>query len=737
MKKAFLLTITLLLFTASFAAAQTVIILDYASDEYELEFKLPGDDTLYDIDTLYDAGIDIYSNGISEGSSIQTNGTYAEFYILDNNSILKLSRNTEFIIEKLEGSGGVNNFSLAGKLRMVAAKASGSKNEYNIRTESTVCGVRGTDFILDTIAGSAFLKNGGIDLENLSNGTKLSLNPGQGSNLFGDLFEAFAVTADAMAGLYQDMIFTNLDPALVPGYEGELPGNENDSDKNTDGAENPVDSASLEDGGDDPDPSDNAPKKDNPVMKFLKDALGFEIGSITINGTTYSKAVIQPEFTIGKLGLSLYLPVVYTNNLFDPNDWHQPNGNNEWSFGTDQNGWQDIVLDIFSDLFLKIKYVKWGDIRDDFFLKVGNLDDLTVGHGMFMYNYANDADFPVIRKVGLNLGIDFGAFGFEAVITDISNIDIFGGRIFFGDGFEFGISAILDIKPGALVNPSHPLITASGDPVFINAGIDVDIPIIENDTFSIVAFADLGAMVPYLRNDAVYDGETIEKGVKWESVFSVDAPFADMFHNFGVKAGVFGTLFGVNWNLEFRYYNGNFRPAFYNTTYDRVRGLYVDETLEYLASLNDIEQSQPDYSMGIFASTEFSILEMIDIELAYLWPWYMEEGKPVYGDDDYFHFQISIRPDVIPVLGIYGSIYYTRTSFIPTIIQKEGFEGFSLFDSNTIIGGEIVYPVSETLDIVGTVATTIQQENGEVVYDAVTGQPKIVPAIGIETRIHF
>ena len=77
----------------------------------------------------------------------------------------------------------------------------------------------------------------------------------------------------------------------------------------------------------------------NPLEKFLepvKDFLGMEIGSITIDGKTYSKVLLQPEFAIGDLQLSLYLPVVYETDLFNPDDWHHPAGNDEWSFGTDQ-----------------------------------------------------------------------------------------------------------------------------------------------------------------------------------------------------------------------------------------------------------------------------------------------------------------------------------------------------------------------------------------------------------------
>jgi len=41
---------------------------------------------------------------------------------------------------------------------------------------------------------------------------------------------------------------------------------------------------------------------------------------------------------------------------------------------------EGMVGDITSDLFLKIRYVEWGTQRDPFFVKVGNLNDITIGH---------------------------------------------------------------------------------------------------------------------------------------------------------------------------------------------------------------------------------------------------------------------------------------------------------------------------------------------------------------------
>ena len=212
------------------------------------------------------------------------------------------------------------------------------------------------------------------------------------------------------------------------------------------------------------------------VMKIL----GVEIGAITMydgdENVTWSKVVAQPNFKIGPVKAGLYLPLIYNGNMFDPDDWYHPNGNDEWSFGFDQTGVVDVVVDVVSDTFLKIKYFEWNEQRDPFFFKIGNLNDITVGHGLIMRDFANDADFPAIRRTGLNFGLDFGKLGFEYMVNDAGNLltlpvmfsdasfvpDVLtGGRLYFqpfDDGekrdvksikdLAFGVSLLADLGPG-------------------------------------------------------------------------------------------------------------------------------------------------------------------------------------------------------------------------------------------------------------------------------------------------
>jgi len=73
---------------------------------------------------------------ILPGEIIKTAGTNAELKLDPNGSIIKIARNTSFMVEGLAGSAGkdTNEFALlGGKIRTVAAKTVGS-NKYQIRT---------------------------------------------------------------------------------------------------------------------------------------------------------------------------------------------------------------------------------------------------------------------------------------------------------------------------------------------------------------------------------------------------------------------------------------------------------------------------------------------------------------------------------------------------------------------------------------------------------------------------
>ncbi|HRU27435.1 MAG TPA: FecR domain-containing protein, partial [Treponema sp.] len=531
----FLVFLTALLLIANSAWAQSgpKALLVYADD-----------DSLIQVITSSGTNRSIFvGDEILPGETIKTAGTNAELKLDPNGSVIKIARNTSFKVEGLAGASGkdTNEFALlGGKIRTVAAKTAGS-NKYQIKTPTAFCGVRGTDFSMLVIEGArdaVYVKRGLVEFaRTLADGTlqPILVGAGQFADVFGPSFIPSPFTPEQLAQDFADLDeFKAVDPASVP--QQEEPQAATQEEKPAEEANTPTVDASTQT----PEESQKAgPKQaqESKLMSWLGDILGFEIGSVVIDGNTYSKAVIQPVFSIGKLKMGLYLPVIYTNDLFNPASWYHPNDNDEWSFGSEY--WDTDptqgALDALQDLALKIRFIEYGQpMVDPFYLKVGNLSSMTIGHGVLMRNFANDADFPSVRRVGINAGYDAGPWAVEGVVNDLGKPEIFGGRVKLLS--FFGISAIADINPaGSLATQTDR--DSIGDPMLIGSALDLDFPIIKLSFFSLRAFADVAAVAPYIRVAA----GSLKEGLQYQAIYNPDYGTGfEAFRNYGFISGFMG-----------------------------------------------------------------------------------------------------------------------------------------------------------------------------------------------------
>jgi len=561
----------------------------------------------------------------------------------------------------------------------------------------------------------------------------LMVGAGQFAQLVGGALQAAAMSADQIKGIEDELPFKGLNPTEVPG-QADAPA--------TPPAEPVVEKPTTP-----PEPQKSGFMDD--IMAKLREILGMEIGAMTVGGVTYQKLVIQPQFKLGDLKLGLYLPMIYQRNMFgftEPDNYYLPGGNNEWSFGVDKAmaglPWYDIALDAAGDTLLKIRYVEWGSQRDPFFFKVGNLNDITVGHGLIMRNFANDAEFPTVRRVGLNLGLDFGGIGMEAMTNDAAAPDIAGGRLYVrpipGYKGALGLTVIADVNPskGFSYTPVATEYTAddTGKPIFFNPGIDLDLPFVESDPFSIIAFADVAGMIPYFQsapNTALTGGTPIAPGFAWNAMLSSGS----MPKNYGAAAGLFGNILFIDWRLEYRYFTGTFKPAFYDTLYERSRAQHVLDVLQYLG--NTADPAYNKLEMGVYGEGGFTLDKIMSLTFGYFWPWALDTaGNIVPGDSDHLLLKFTLAKGVIPVVNIWGSISYERNKFAQMLM---GGSGFSLFDANTVVKAEVQYPVAPTLDVVLYYTTTARlDQNGQPVYESASSLlPVLDTNLGIETRVHF
>ncbi len=775
MKNRILALLAVMLFAATAVGAQELVF-------FEGELKISevvdaGDPFVYRSEDIY-FGFQLGPNFIVETEA----GSYAEI-VLPNGHVLKLAENTEIRLESVvaRAQTGADRISVSrGRLRSVVATLTGTGRSFAVQTPSAVGGVRGTDFVtqvfldafgavtqeaIGVLEGSvAFARSGGAEI---------SIGAGQFADVFGATFQAQTgdISAQFYGGLEQisrqaqtvaQQIIDSLPPPEEPAEDevAEEPAEDEavvEDEPADDTAEESITAESAppvvvatgpgQDG--DEEPADDRPSGDGPVDQFmatLTEILGLEIGTITLEGETYSKLVAQPTFTLGKLRAGLYLPVIYSGNLFSMEDWYEPNGNNEWSFGTDQD-WRAEPLvalgDLAGDLALKIKFIEWGQQRDPFFMKVGSLNTLTLGHGLLMRQYANDSDFPAIRRIGFNLGVDSGGFGFETVVNDLAAPEIFGARVYVRPvpkiPLALGISGVSDIGPARDLPETSDLGTTifaeerAADPIFLNVALDLDLPIIEREAAALILYGDIGGLVPYLRTGI----GSVPAGMQWDAIW-YDPGTGPELRNYGIASGVFGNISVLDYRLEFRNYRGIFQPAFYDANYDWIRGEKARDVLTYLQNPDDA--AYDNSILGVYGEAGFTIADLVRLEAGYLWPWTRDPVTDAFvmGDNDEVLASLLIKEGLLP-LDISAGFSYKRNYFAPTLFGWEGYDDLRLFDEHTVLMGEIVYPVAPIMDIAASISTTIlRDEFGTVQYtEAADGtlRPKYGPVISIETRI--
>jgi hypothetical protein len=325
--------------------------------------------------------------------------------------------------------------------------------------------------------------------------------------------------------------------------------------------------------------------------------------------------------------------------------------------------------------------------------------------------------------------MDMGAWGFEALTNDLLEPEIFGGRLYVRPvpdfKLAFGLSAVADIAPASIFGDDA---SNYGDPIFIAGGVDLDLPIITSQLLGIRLFADAAAMMPYLRTDAAgYPG--VEAGWQLDAVYSDGKP-----QNWGAAAGLMGNVLFIDWRLEYRYFTGAFRPAFFDSGYERARAQRVTDWAGYLSG--DVDQNPS--VMGVYGEGGASLFrDKISLKLGYFWPWSADASisEQIALATDYFKAELRVQKGIVPIIDLSGAVIYERKSFVPSI--QDG--TLRLFDENTVFSGELVMPVpgAPNLDLAFVFSTVMARDpqSGDILL--VGNKPKIVPAITLETRLHF
>ena len=664
------------------------------------------------------------------GSTVRTGSANVEIRLDPNGTIFNLGENTVFVINAIQGKQESEETSLSlfsGRLRTVAARL-GRDNRYVVNTPTSVCGIRGTE-ILNTVLeneNSILCKSGLVDVVSISNpANRTQISANMRVDTGAALFSPVSLPAQEINAAFDALPFRKLNPLNVPGQIQPTPEQGEESEKTA------LESESLEES---PEPAPPAPadlpvekqvppaKEPTKLEQWFSDHMNLTVGSLTINGETWAQATAQPVIISDKIRLGLYLPIVYQENFLDSRDWYQPEGNNEWSFGRDQSGMKDIFFDINRDLWLKVNFFEYGDQKwDPFYLKVGNLETMSLGHGSLVWNYSNNTSFPAVRMAGINAAVTLGGLQLEALVDHTPSPSLMGGRVQIGKGKPFspGAAAVVDMSPAAEADNPESL----GNPYLVGGTLDLEFFSFSTTLLKLFSYGDISSVIPLYRNQPE------------ETSFNTSDPFkliwdGEELSNFGVKAGISGKVALLDFILDLRYEDGLFRHNLFDNLYQRNRLIRLVQMNHYLEN-----PENTDSSLGVFGEGGFRLFqEKIRLSASYLWPWELEGKELTLSDDDYFRLALEISRGTIPFYNLSGSISYEKARFAPSL--REG--NFVWMSENSLLTGEVVLPIAPTLDLAVIVSSSaIYDDQGDLVMEEDGITPEIVPVFTIETRIHF
>lgn len=276
-------------------------------------------------------------------------------------------------------------------------------------------------------------------------------------------------------------------------------------------------------------------------------ALGVGVQSFSDPNSTvsvsYQSLGLSPDVAIGKFGIGLSLQINYRFLNGQPTI-------RQWDWWPDNADFQKVL-----DLWLpKIKYVRWGTKGEPLFVKLGMIEDGTLGNGFIVGGYMNTLFVPTKRIFGLSADFDaalvgFPLLGLETFVGNLAQFDVIGARLFARPLIFFDIPVLKDLQIGATfamdTQPKLYVLPAVTDPALKTAvavyGADFRLPIIGTPAVSLAAFGDIASVA----------GQSM-----------------------GGAIGAGGRLFGIfSYSAQLRVLGDNFLPVYFDATYDLFRAV--------------------------------------------------------------------------------------------------------------------------------------------------------------------
>lgn len=673
---------------------------------------------------------------ISNGDAIRVGeSSFAVVIFLDDKSVVKIRENTDF---QFVETSNTRSLIIDQGTTLHNVNKENRKKTYRVETPVSVASVKGTEFssFHDAVSGvDKFVgKSGNFEVLNSISGAIVNVGPGQKavSNALGQL-----IPAPAEPGDFPD----DPDGESTPEQNDEQGQNENNqqdrpqqqeqrpqprqqrqqrpSQQNQNNAsQNKRQSSQKADNVKQSNTATNKPQA--PTKKPFN--MGLAVGSATINDTIYNQVALRPELSFGKLGIGFDL-VMYIDNEGNvrKDEWDEP-----------------------SDFIDKILYLRWGQKSDPFWLKWGSLNNVTLGYGGLLNGYSNMMEFPSVRKVGINTGINYGNFGTEIFLSNMKDFSRGGtllglrgtyrisdalpitiGMNFVQDMNQFsGLKdtdgdnypdlfddfpndkelwndtdgdGIADLNGGSKAPNGGWDIDADGNNILDSEQSDLNLkpePFKSTNSEAVAQGFGFDIGYPVLKSRALslevyseFNTLSFSQSTGDTTYFNRDKMTGSGITLPGLKASFFGFL---SVSFEYRLKNGYFIPQFFDGSYDLSRvtvqttdnGIIV-RTKDQLVFADPLSNQD---TKGMYGSASANLFNLITFNASYA------NMKADTTEFNSFNALLNLNADNIPKLSV-AQAYYQRNN------DKNPFD-FSNPTLNTVFGYKVGYEVSQGVSVI-------------------------------------
>lgn len=321
-----------------------------------------------------------------------------------------------------------------------------------------------------------------------------------------------------------------------------------------------------------------------------ENTIAANLGFTTVGEQTFVGFRVQPEFSFGKFGLGLDVPLLF--NI--------------------ENG--ELRTEEFNNgvgVLRMIRYLRYGKKKQDpIYVKLGDMTGEQLGFGAILGNYSNAVSFER-RKVGLSADLQYKKMlGLEAIYSDLNfngTLKLLAVRPYYKPlgntkipvlkSLELGVSFVADKddfeETTDLGVTSNTTFTRDGNNAF---GVDLGLTLLKNALLKLTWDAQYARLA---KNDALSDDIKTNPTNYLNPNYDSGSGFATGLE---AKFKFVANVFHLNARIERQWYGDNYIPQFYNFSYE----INKDARLLELVGIGK--------EQGIYGKLGSEILGLVKIE---------------------------------------------------------------------------------------------------------------------------